>query len=177
MHPILTVRTNPTSFVFGGQDTIAKSTAEDLYVLTLPGFVWTKLDNPQGGARTDHVCVVAGKRQMVTVGGIKRLGGGDSFRLADPFPQGLGVFDMTELSWGTDFKADAAEYESPQIVQDWYDKNGYVCDLPRDGAGRDNRSNKGSWFVRLLTSFFQGSRVGGMVVRRGQGTLYVGEVQ
>ena len=129
----LTVRTNPTRFVFGGQDTIAKSTAEDLYVLTLPGFVWTKLDNPQGGARTDHVCVVAGKRQMVTVGGIKRLGGGDSFRLADPFPQGLGVFDMTELSWGTDFKADAAEYESPQIVQDWYDKNGYVCDLPRDG--------------------------------------------
>lgn len=116
-------------FVFGGQDTIAKSTAEDLYVLTLPGFVWTKLDNPQGGARTDHVCVVAGKRQMVTVGGIKRLGGGDSFRLADPFPQGLGVFDMTELSWGTDFKADAAEYESPKVVQDWYDKNGDLASV------------------------------------------------
>ncbi|PKS07718.1 hypothetical protein jhhlp_006326 [Lomentospora prolificans] len=110
-------------FVFGGQDAVAKKSAEDMYVLTLPGFEWTKLDAPQGGARTDHSCVVAGNRQMITVGGLNRLGTGESFRLADPFPQGLGVFDMTELTWSTDYNAEAAAYESPQMIKEWYDQN------------------------------------------------------
>lgn len=44
----------------------------------------------------------------------------------DPFPQGLGIFDLVDLAWSKDGKydADAEDYRTPKIVEDWYqDKN------------------------------------------------------
>ncbi len=44
----------------------------------------------------------------------------------DNAPQGLGIFDLTEMTWGSSYDASAAPYTTPRIVKDWYSKN----DLP-----------------------------------------------
>lgn len=68
-------------------------------------------------------CAVAGQRQMITVGGINRkLGVPTFFKDRDPFPQGLGIFDLTELKWKDQYDAGAANYQSPDAVKAWYDE-------------------------------------------------------
>ncbi|SPO00310.1 uncharacterized protein DNG_03155 [Cephalotrichum gorgonifer] len=114
-------------FVFGGTDETNSVTFDDVYILSLPGFVWSKADTSEGGKRSSHSCVVVGKRQMLSVGGTndKISGQGQNIWLdPDPFPQGLGIFDMTELSWSTDYSSDAAAYDSPKVVKDWYKNTG-----------------------------------------------------
>jgi len=88
-------------------------------VLSLPGFVWSKIPSSDGGDRRNHDCVVVGKRQMLSIGGSNDNAG---WAEVDPFPQGLGILDLTALTWGNDYDADAKTYESPKVVQDWYDK-------------------------------------------------------
>ena len=96
----------------------------DLHVLTLPGFEWMQIDTSDGGLRSGHTCVTTGNRQMISVGGIntskKTLK--EQWEDEDPFPQGLGVFDMTELKWKDAYDPDAEPYEMPQRIKDWYDE-------------------------------------------------------
>ena len=60
---------------------------------------------------------------MLTIGGLNlgkknRSGWQDQ----DPFPQGLGIFNITNMEWvkNGDYKADAEEYRTPQVLQQWY---------------------------------------------------------
>lgn len=60
---------------------------------------------------------------MLVIGG---LGKNWSTWDEDPFPQGLGIFDLTDLAWNKDGKydADAEDYRTPKSVEEWYqDKN------------------------------------------------------
>ena len=41
----------------------------------------------------------------------------------DPWTHGLGVFDMTELSWSSSYDAKAQPYEQPSIVKEYYTRN------------------------------------------------------
>lgn len=55
------------SFVYGGfQDPIVYG---DVWVLSIPGFFWTKVHTSEIG-RTRHACVLAGRRQMISIGGL-----------------------------------------------------------------------------------------------------------
>lgn len=92
-----------------------------MYVLTIPGFNWAKVDFDKD-PRTEFDCVVAGNRQMVTVGGAGVFGG---WTVKDSYPKGLGIFDLTELKWKDEFTPDAPAYKTPGLVQKWYDQ-GYV---------------------------------------------------
>jgi len=38
----------------------------------------------------------------------------------DPWVSGIGVFDMSEFAWSDGYKADAAPYETPQVIKDYY---------------------------------------------------------
>lgn len=38
----------------------------------------------------------------------------------DPWITGLGIFDMTEFAWSDSYRADAAAYEQPKVVKDFY---------------------------------------------------------
>lgn len=69
-------------------------------------------------------CAVGGQRQMITVGGINRSVGQSVkfFANKDPFPQGIGIFDMTELKWTDNYNPSAAAYQTPDAVQAWYDE-------------------------------------------------------
>lgn len=54
---------------------------------------------------------------MLSIGGSNPESGWD---WPDHFPQGLGILDLADLTWGSDYDADADEYDSPKVVQDWY---------------------------------------------------------
>ncbi|SPO03327.1 uncharacterized protein DNG_06009 [Cephalotrichum gorgonifer] len=111
-------------FVYGGYDPMNKQTFDSVYVLSLPGFVWKQVkgDAP-GGLRSGQTCVVVGNRQMLTIGGVDTYAD-QPWKAKDPFPQGLGIFDMTDLEWKNDFDSKAAAYDSPQMIKDWYSETG-----------------------------------------------------
>ncbi|KAG7143361.1 Kelch repeat-containing protein like [Verticillium longisporum] len=111
--------------VHGGRNQANKAAFDDVYILSLPGFVWTKAEYEAKGSRTAHACVVACNRQMISIGGVDDTKGSPAiWEDIDPRPQGLGIFDMTQLKWTDAFDADAGAYESPAEVQAWYDEGG-----------------------------------------------------
>lgn len=65
--------------------------------------------------------MVAGKRQVLSIGGTNSGG----WLEADPAPQGLLLFDMTELKWKDSYDATAAAYKRANDIDSFY-TNGYV---------------------------------------------------
>ncbi|KAH6628763.1 hypothetical protein F5144DRAFT_580088 [Chaetomium tenue] len=103
-------------FLSGGYNERDKFTYDDAYILSLPGFVWTKLPDPQTGGRSSHSCVAVGKRQVLSIGGTNSGGWSEP----DPAPQGLLLFDMTELKWKDSYDATAAAYERANDIDSFY---------------------------------------------------------
>ena len=112
------------SFVYGGASVSYDTSFDDLYVLSLPGFHWFRADDTRSDTqRASSACVVVGKRQMLTIGGVNYAKGEVKYwKDQDPWPQGLGIFDMTAMSWvrNGSYNAEAEEYQAPRMVQDWY---------------------------------------------------------
>ncbi|KAL2198846.1 hypothetical protein P885DRAFT_67986 [Corynascus similis CBS 632.67] len=101
--------------LFGGYNHRDRFVYDDAYILSLPGFVWTKVPQTTAGGRRYHACVAVGNRQVLTIGGT-RTGWEDP----DPAPQGLLLFDMTDLEWKNSFDANAATYERARDIKNWY---------------------------------------------------------
>lgn len=93
-----------------------------MYALSLPGFQWTKVPDNDATERRDHVCDVVGKRQMLSWGGLNssRNGHEGHWLPKDPFPNGIGIFDLSELEWKDSYDADAAEYQTHESIMSWY---------------------------------------------------------
>ena len=103
---------------FGGFDPL--TAYDDVYVLSLPSFTWYKADYAPDTGRTLHTCHAVG-RQMIVIGGTSNDDSwqtGDSITgtYRDPWPWGLGVFDMSKMQWAGEFDADAANYVTPDVV-------------------------------------------------------------
>lgn len=107
-----------------------------MYVLSLPGFVFFKLPN-LGVPRASHACALVGPssgegikrtpRQMLSVGGAEYTNGNRTLRAAldpDPWKQGLGIFDLTDMFWKNQYNASADPYDTPKMVRDWYAQGG-----------------------------------------------------
>ncbi|KAK3346131.1 hypothetical protein B0T25DRAFT_551145 [Lasiosphaeria hispida] len=115
-------------FLYGGFNGLLENTYSDVAVLSLPGFVWSRRafgekKESNGAARSFAACAVAGEssRQMLVVGGVYQSREKvDYWRSVDPWPQGLGVFDLTAMNWSDGWDPNAVEYERPQVVRDWY---------------------------------------------------------
>ncbi|KXH43162.1 kelch repeat protein [Colletotrichum simmondsii] len=113
-------------FLYGGISSQTNVTFDDVFVLSLPGFIFFKVSG-FSARRADHTCVVVGSggRQMLSIGGTNgALGWPDSLSDPDPWDLGLGIFDMTELRWTDSYEPQAATYESPDMVKRWYDQGG-----------------------------------------------------
>ncbi|KAF6830910.1 kelch repeat protein [Colletotrichum plurivorum] len=108
-------------FVFGGFNGDTQATFDDVFVLSLPGFVWTQVPYKSALTRRYQTCTLVGRRQMLSVGGTD---GKTGWTGEDPWPRGLGLFDMTDWVWKTDYNADAADYETHKTIQDWYQEVG-----------------------------------------------------
>ncbi|KAK8003967.1 carbohydrate esterase family 5 protein [Apiospora arundinis] len=116
-------------FMYGGYDAAANKSMTDVYVLSIPGFVWFKTSVDVGGApRVGEACTLAGQgsngggsRQMIVVGGANQdLPYFNKFRDPDPWANGINVLDLTDLAWKSQYDAGAPPYEPPAMVRDWY---------------------------------------------------------
>ncbi|KAK8032435.1 kelch repeat protein [Apiospora arundinis] len=67
-------------------------------------------------------------RQMLSVGGTEGFSGIvnhiSSVKDPDPWKQGLGVLDLTEMVWKSQYDADADPYDTPKMVKEWYAQGG-----------------------------------------------------
>lgn len=63
---------------------------------------------------------------MITIGGYdESLRSPDRYwRDPDPWSNGLGVFDLTEMRWSNEYNAAAEGYKSPAVVKTWYSEGG-----------------------------------------------------
>jgi hypothetical protein len=112
------------SYIYGGYDPIKSIMFDDVYVLSVPSFTWTKVysgNNPRFG----HTCHRAGKRQMLSVGGSLDAAtyavetSGNSFnlsRITCDRREGVAIFDLSTLEWVSMFDPYAADYEVPAKV-------------------------------------------------------------
>ena len=119
------------SFIYGGwaagdkganltpQENATNTALDEVFVLSLPGFVWFKANYTAANPRNGHRCHVVGNRQMLVVGGVDSRFYNDSLQYnhtrPDTFSQGLGVFDMTEMQWSDQYDANAESYVTPQV--------------------------------------------------------------
>ncbi|KAK1454020.1 kelch repeat protein [Colletotrichum paranaense] len=118
-------------FLYGGISSKTDSTKTDgvygdVYVLSLPGFVFFKAAD-SSVPRADHACVVVaeGGRQMLSIGGVDGSQGFPKLLTdPDPWELGLGIFDMTEMRWSDRYDSQAQPYESPDVVKQWYAQGG-----------------------------------------------------
>lgn len=62
---------------------------------------------------------------MLIVGGLDLSQSPYAFSAGDPWRNGLGIFDISAMAWADEYDADAAAYESPGVVREWYSR-GYV---------------------------------------------------
>jgi len=49
-----------------------------------------------------------------------------TLQVADTWPLGIGIFDLSAMAFQDRYDADAAPYTSPEVVQRWYTENGLI---------------------------------------------------
>ncbi|KAF5679866.1 kelch repeat [Fusarium denticulatum] len=107
-------------YIYGSWNTWNDKTKAfgDVWVLSLPAFKWFKadVDSPKRGI---HGCALAGKRQMLSIGG-NNWGKDEGWKGKDPWTQGIGILDLPSLAWSSDHDAEAEDHQSPKVVRDWY---------------------------------------------------------
>lgn len=57
---------------------------------------------------------------MISIGGSQPSSSENLGRAQDPWPNGIGIFDMTAFEWSSSYDPNAAQYESPNVVKSYY---------------------------------------------------------
>ena len=118
------------SFMYAGWDGrlgTASIPYDEIYILTLPAFHWIKVDYPPQNPRFGLTCNAVGGSQILTIGGLDANPNLDGdlvytpFDAADPYTQGLAIFDMTTLKFATQYTANASPYVQSDIVKNYYE--------------------------------------------------------
>lgn len=130
-------------FLYGGTNSHLGPDAvpfDEIFILTLPAFTWMKVDYPPQHPRGGHSCNAVGGSQIISIGGFDanpeffiNVSYDDIDRSilntsADPFAQGLGIFDLTTLTWADHYTANAPPYTQSDMVKEYYRNN------PPDGT-------------------------------------------
>lgn len=111
------------SFVYGGADAGFTESYDNLYVLSLPGFVWFRVNDRSDWGHSHGTCAVVGNHQLLVIGGKNEKDGWPGvWQTKDPLPLGLGIFDMTTMAWKSNgsYDAEAAEYRPAEVIEKWY---------------------------------------------------------
>jgi hypothetical protein len=98
-------------YLYGGIDPITGTGYDDVLILTIPSFTWTNVWPIGEAPRWGHNCHVAGKRQMITVGGNMTNG-----LVCDWEVKGVAVWELSTLTWGSVFLTNLTDYQVPQKV-------------------------------------------------------------
>ncbi|MCJ1463268.1 hypothetical protein MMC07_001874 [Pseudocyphellaria aurata] len=120
-------------FMYAGWDGRLGLTAvpyDEIYILTLPAFNWIKVHYPPQHPRHALTCNAVGGSQILTIGGLdtnsEHIGDGLTYispfnTSADPFAQGLAIFDMTALKFANQYTAKASPYVQSDVVRKYYE--------------------------------------------------------
>ena len=107
--------------MYGGRDAADPiNYFDEVWVLSLPSFTWTLIYSGIS-PRYAHTCHQVGNRTMLTVGGVAAESQKQAQNTAITPPcdwevKGVGVYDMSDLIWGSVFDANAPAYEVPAAV-------------------------------------------------------------
>ena len=104
---------------------------DTINILTLPAFHWINVPYDPQNPRFAHTCNAVGGSQIITIGGVdanSNVTFGDPQEniestydtSADPFSQGLAIFDMTALSFVDRYTAGANAYEQSDTIKEFY---------------------------------------------------------
>jgi Kelch motif len=112
---------------------------DEVFVLSLPGFVWTKANYTAATPRVNHACSAAANRQMIVTGGLNPASANQSelINSRDIWTQGIGVFDLTAMQWKDNYDTNAQPYMTPDAVKSWYAANGPYPSVWDDPAVED----------------------------------------
>lgn len=106
--------------IYDGSSTSQKINAglDEVYILSLPLFVWFKANYTASDPRMLHTCNIVGNRQMLSIGGLdpSATSLGAAHNNTDSFWEGIKVFDLTALQWTNHYNATAAPYTAPSAV-------------------------------------------------------------
>ena len=101
--------------------------SDQVYILSLPAFQWFKAIYPPGFSRALHTCHTTNTNQMIIVGGVDprndtgRTGSGNhGSEPVDPWPEGIGIFDMTAWKFKDFYEANTKQYETPDSIKQFY---------------------------------------------------------
>jgi hypothetical protein len=109
------------SYIYGGYDLVQAIMYDDVYVLSLPSFTWTKVYSGND-SRFGHSCHSAGVRHMIRIGGsldadtyaietTGQLPVLDTLRCDQQ--GGVALFDLSDCTWGSFYDTNAPGYEVP----------------------------------------------------------------
>jgi hypothetical protein len=96
-------------YMYGGKG--ANELYDEIYVLSIPSFTWTKISEGKA-PRYGHTCHLVANRQMLTVGGALS----DDFSTCDWEYRGVAIYDMSTLTWGSVYNASAPDYAVPAKI-------------------------------------------------------------
>ncbi|OQO12636.1 hypothetical protein B0A48_02098 [Cryoendolithus antarcticus] len=130
-------------FMYGGNAGQIDTTISQgvVVVLSLPSFNWQVHSSNATYSRVGHAYNAIGNRQMAIIGGLILGSAGEYDFEPDPWPNGIGIFDMSAFEWSASYDASAAAYVTPDIVKQHYQQNGLYPDSWADPALQE-------WFVR-----------------------------
>lgn len=117
--------------------------SDEVFVLSLPGFVWFKADYSATSARGMHTCDIVGQggSQMVVTGGVGPIVPHYTAENShDPWTDGINVFDLSSMHWKDGYEPNDTLDQTSSVVRDWHVKNGHY---PSWDRGRQ-------WRVSLL---------------------------
>ena len=92
-------------------------------ILTLPAFRWFQTNNTGLPPRVRHQCLPTGTNQMISIGGedpAQDRNTDTNNVTADPWAQGIGVYDMTSLEWKDSYQSKADMYRPPDVIENYY---------------------------------------------------------
>ncbi|PKX93981.1 putative cell wall anchored protein [Aspergillus novofumigatus IBT 16806] len=96
-------------YMYGGKG--ANELYDQIYVLSIPSFTWTKISEGKS-PRYGHTCHLVADRQMLTVGGALS----DDLSTCDSEYRGVALYDMSTLTWGSVYNASATDYAVPANI-------------------------------------------------------------
>lgn len=99
-------------YLYGGHDPVQSVNFDDVYVLSLPAFKWTRV-NFGKSPRWGHDCHLVGNRQMIT------LGGNTTNEQCDWESKGVAILDLSTITWGSVYDAYAPQYLVPTAIVSW----------------------------------------------------------
>lgn len=108
--------------MFGGSNSSGNKDYGDVWALSIPGFHWTRAKADESDKQRAQLACVGIKSSMLTFGGVKSfVDGGEGWADQDTFRGGLGIFDLNNLEWTEDYKAEAESYNTHERIRSWYD--------------------------------------------------------